>query len=135
MLLEKILGKDVRVAMENPTYKRSYRIFKSFGYGIETVEMDESGMKIAPLSKTKVNAAYVMPSHQFPTGIVMPIGRRMELLKWANGAKGRYLIEDDYDSEFRYRGKPIPALQASDKYGKVIYMGTFSKAIAPRSSE
>ena len=131
MLLEKILGRNVRVAMENPTYKRSFRIFKSFGYGIETVDMDENGMQIAPLREAKVNAAYVMPSHQFPTGIVMPIGRRMELLKWANEAKGRYLIEDDYDSEFRYRGKPIPALQASDQNGKVIYMGTFSKAIAP----
>ena len=131
MLLEKILGKNVRMAMENPTYKRSYRIFKSFGYPIETVDMDESGMRTEPLSKVKVSAAYVMPSHQFPTGIVMPIGRRMELLKWANSAKGRYIIEDDYDSEFRYRGKPIPALQASDKHGRVIYMGTFSKAIAP----
>lgn len=131
MLLEKILGKDMHIAMENPTYKRSYRIFKSFGYGIETVDMDESGMQIGPLKEAKVNAAYVMPSHQFPTGIVMPIGRRMELLKWANEGKGRYLIEDDYDSEFRYLGKPIPALQASDKRGKVIYMGTFSKAIAP----
>ena len=131
MLLEKILGKDMHIAMENPTYKRSYRIFKSFGYGIDTVDMDESGMQIAPLKNAKVNAAYVMPSHQFPTGIVMPIGRRMELLKWANEEKGRYLIEDDYDSEFRYLGKPIPALQASDKHGKVIYMGTFSKAIAP----
>ena len=61
----------------------------------------------------------------------MPIGRRMELLKWADKEPGRYLIEDDYDSEFRYHGKPIPALQASDKHGRVIYMGTFSKAIAP----
>lgn len=131
MLLEKICGRDMNIAMENPTYKRSYRIFKSFGYGIETVDMDESGMQIGPLATSKVNAAYVMPSHQFPTGVVMPIGRRMELLKWANEAEGRYLIEDDYDSEFRYQGKPIPALQASDQYGKVIYMGTFSKAIAP----
>ena len=61
----------------------------------------------------------------------MPIGRRLELLKWASEEENRYLIEDDYDSEFRYRGKPIPSLQASDKYGKVVYIGTFSKAIAP----
>jgi len=61
----------------------------------------------------------------------MPIGRRSELLKWANEKEDRYLIEDDYDSEFRYKGKPIPSLQASDKNGKVIYMGTFSKSIAP----
>lgn len=61
----------------------------------------------------------------------MPIGRRMELLKWASEEQGRYLIEDDYDSEFRYKGKPIPSLQASDTDGRVVYIGTFSKAIAP----
>ena len=72
-----------------------------------------------------------MPSHQYPTGVVMPIGRRMELLKWAGDGQDRYLIEDDYDSEFRYKGKPIPSLQASDRLGRVIYMGTFSKSIAP----
>ena len=72
-----------------------------------------------------------MPSHQYPTGAVMTIGRRAELLRWAEKEPDRYLIEDDYDSEFRYRGKPIPSLQSSDKRGKVIYIGTFSKAIAP----
>ncbi len=131
LLLEKILGRHVRIAMENPTYKRSYRIFQSFAYRIVTVDMDESGMRADKLWQANASAAYVMPSHQFPTGTVMPIGRRMELLKWADGEPGRYLIEDDYDSEFRYHGKPIPALQASDKHGRVIYMGTFSKAIAP----
>ena len=131
MLLEKILGRHVKIAMENPTYKRAYKIFQSFAYQIETVDMDEGGMKVSELWKKDVSVAYVMPSHQFPTGAVMPIGRRRELLKWADMSEGHYLIEDDYDSEFRYRGKPIPALQGSDRYGKVIYMGTFSKAIAP----
>ena len=88
-------------------------------------------MTVAGLRQSDVTAAYVMPSHQYPTGVLMPIGRRLELLKWANEAPGRYLIEDDYDSEFRYRGKPIPALQASDTQGRVIYIGTFSKSIAP----
>ena len=131
LLLEKILGRDVRIAMENPTYKRSYRIFRSFAYPIVTVDMDECGMRADRLEQADVRAAYVMPSHQFPMGTVMPIGRRMELLKWADGESDRYLIEDDYDSEFRFRGKPIPALQASDRHGRVIYMGSFSKAIAP----
>lgn len=131
MLLEKILGKSVKIAMENPTYKRAYQIFQSFAYSIVTVDMDESGMKVGRLSEEDVTAAYVMPSHQFPTGTVMPIGRRRELLKWADKGEERFLIEDDYDSEFRYRGKPIPSLQASDEHGKVIYLGTFSKAIAP----
>ena len=71
------------------------------------------------------------PSHQYPTGIVMPVGRRQELLKWADQAENRYIIEDDYDSEFRYKGKPIPALQGMDAHGKVIYLGTFSRSVAP----
>ncbi len=131
MLLEKILGKELPVAIENPTYKRAYQIFQSFGYPIITVDMDENGLLVSELEKTEAVLAYVMPSHQYPTGTVMPIGRRSELLKWANSKEERYLIEDDYDSEFRYKGKPIPSLQSSDKNGKVIYMGTFSKAIAP----
>lgn len=131
LLLEKILGRDVRVAMENPTYMRSWRIFESFGYAIAAVDMDESGIQMGKLKREDVNAVYVMPSHHFPAGTVMPIGRRMELLKWADEEEDRYLIEDDYDSEFRYQGKPIPALQASDRHGRVIYIGTFSKAVAP----
>lgn len=131
LLLEKILGRHVPIAMENPSYKRAYRIFKSFAYPVSLVPMDESGMQIEALKASKAQVAYIMPAHQYPTGIVMPIGRRMELLKWAAEEENRYLIEDDYDSEFRYRGKPIPSLQASDKYGKVVYIGTFSKSIAP----
>ena len=131
MLLEKILGRHVGIAMENPTYKRTWRIFQSFAYRVTTVPMDENGMIVSELEKTDARVAYVMPSHQFPTGTVMPIGRRTELLKWADGEEDRYLIEDDYDSEFRYKGKPIPSLQSSDEHGKVIYVGTFSKAIAP----
>ncbi len=131
LLLEKILGRHTCIAMENPTYKRAYQIFESFAYSVELVGMDENGMKASDLYETNAKAAYVMPSHQYPTGITMPIGRRMELLKWAKAGEERYLIEDDYDSEFRYRGKPIPALQGVDKHDKVIYIGTFSKAIAP----
>lgn len=131
MLLEKILGRNVSIAMEDPTYKRAYRIFQSFSYEIESIPVDENGMNVEKLKNTNARVAYVMPSHQYPTGVVMPIGRRMELLKWAKEREDRYLIEDDYDSEFRYKGKPIPSLQASDREGKVIYMGTFSKSIAP----
>lgn len=131
MLLEKILGRHVPIAMEDPTYKRAYRVFQSFAYEIEAIPVDLCGMNVERLRKTKARIAYVMPSHQYPTGVVMPIGRRMELLKWAKEGEDRYLIEDDYDSEFRYKGKPIPSLQASDTEGRVIYMGTFSKSIAP----
>lgn len=131
VLLGKILGGQQRVAMENPTYKRAYRIFSSAGYEMCTLPMDKNGMSMECLRESPANIAYIMPSHQFPTGVVMPMGRRMELLKWAEEAENRYLIEDDYDSEFRYKGKPIQALQAWDKKEKVIYMGTFSKSIAP----
>ncbi len=131
MLLEKILGRHVPVAMENPTYIRSYKLFQSFAYPVTGVEMDENGICVEALRRTEAELAYVMPSHQFPMGTVMPIGRRLELLKWAEESGERYLIEDDYDSEFRFHGKPIPALQSIDEQGKVIYLGTFSKAIAP----
>lgn len=131
LLLEKILGRHVPIAMEEPTYERAYRIFQSFAYEITAIPVDGNGMSVEKLRESGARLAYVMPSHQYPTGIVMPIGRRLELLKWAVEKPDRYLIEDDYDSEFRYRGKPIPSLQASDGIGKVIYMGTFSKSIAP----
>jgi GntR family transcriptional regulator/MocR family aminotransferase len=93
--------------------------------------MDDSGMSVERLNESGADVAYIMPSHQYPTGIVMPVKRRQELLAWAAREKGRYLIEDDYDSEFRYKGKPIPAMQGMDQAGKVIYIGTFSKSIAP----
>ena len=131
MLLSQILEGRHVIAMENPTYKQAYRVFQSLGYEVCPVEMDANGMEPELLAACGANVAYVMPSHQFPTGIVMPVGRRQELLKWAQEAPDRYIIEDDYDSEFRYRGKPIPALQGMDRNGRVIYLGTFSKCIAP----
>ena len=131
LLLEKILGRHVHVAMENPTYVRAYQIFRSCAYPVSFVPVDENGMRVDFLRQTDARVAYVMPSHQYPTGVSMPIGRRMELLRWASEEQDRYLIEDDYDSEFRYKGKPLPSLQASDVDGRVVYIGTFSKAIAP----
>lgn len=131
LLLEKILGRHIRVAMENPTYARAYKIFRSCAYPVQFIPMDESGLRVDCLRQTDAQVAYVMPSHQYPTGVSMPIGRRMELLRWAAEGEERYLIEDDYDSEFRYKGKPLPSLQASDQNGRVVYIGTFSKAIAP----
>lgn len=131
MLLSRILGPDHTIAMENPTYKQAYRVFESLGYPVVPVEMDGSGLETSLLEGSGADIAYVMPSHQYPTGIVMPVKRRQELLSWAYKKEGRYLIEDDYDSEFRYKGKPIPALQGMDGRERVIYSGTFSKSIAP----
>ncbi|MDY2813186.1 MAG: PLP-dependent aminotransferase family protein [Dorea sp.] len=131
MLLSMILGLEHRIAFEDPTYKQAYRLVKGLSYPTVTVSVDRFGMKVSELEESEADIAYVTPSHQYPTGIVMPIRRRMELLKWAYQKEGRYIIEDDYDSEFRYKGKPIPALQGYDVQGKVIYLGTFSKSIAP----
>lgn len=131
MLLSQILGNGRKIAMENPTYKQAYRVLKGEGYSVIPVDMDRYGMDVQRLARSSADVAYVMPSHQYPTGIVMPVKRRQELLAWAYSGADRYLIEDDYDSEFRYKGKPIPALQGMDRGGRVIYMGTFSKSIAP----
>lgn len=131
MLLEKLLGRHRKIALEKPTYNKAYQSFQSFAYEISRIPMDKSGMDVRALRTSDAEIAYVMPSHQYPTGIVMPIGRRQELLKWAGEQEDRYIIEDDHDSEFRYKGKPIPCLQSIDRHEKVIYMGTFSKAIAP----
>lgn len=131
MLLGMILGRDHRFAFEDPVYKQAYSVAKGLAYETAAVPMDRYGMRVDALEASGADIAYVTPSHQYPTGIVMPIGRRMELLRWAQGAEGRYIIEDDYDSEFRYKGKPIPALQGYDAGEKVIYLGTFSKSIAP----
>lgn len=130
LMLIQMLGTSHCVAMESPTYLRAYRTFKNAGLSVREVALDDAGMRVDLLRKTDASIAYVMPSHQFPLGIVMPMKRRLELLNWAVEEPERYIIEDDYDSEFRYKGKPIPALQGIDRSGKVIYLGTFSKSIA-----
>lgn len=131
MLLSQLLGKEKKVLMDNPTYLQAYRTFLNAGYEVKNVLITETGMPIEEIRKENPDLIYAMPSHQFPLGIVMPLKQRIELLKWASEAEGRYIIEDDHDSEYRYRGKPIPSLQSIDKDGKVIYLGTFSKSIAP----
>lgn len=131
MLLTTIIGNGHKIALENPTYRQAYRLFENLSYEVCTVDMDSRGMQVEKLRESGADIAFVMPSHQYPLGTVMPIRRRMELLNWADEEEGRYILEDDYDSEFRYKGKPIPALQGYDRKGKVIYTGTFSKSIAP----
>ena len=130
MLLMGMLGRSHTVAMESPTYKQAYRVLAGQGVKVCPVGMDSRGMRVDALEASGADIAYVMPSHQFPTGIVMPVRRRQELLQWACRREGRFLIEDDYDSEFRYKGKPVPALQGMGREDKVIYLGTFSQSIA-----
>lgn len=130
-LITQVLGGNNIYAVENPGYSKTYKILKSNNADVNFIGLDEEGIMAEELERSDSNIVYVTPSHHFPLGIVMPVSRRMQLLKWAGKADGRYIIEDDYDSEFRFSGRPIPALQGLDTDGKVIYLSTFSKSIAP----
>ncbi|MEH7413839.1 PLP-dependent aminotransferase family protein [Neobacillus drentensis] len=129
-LLTMIIGRDAIFSMEEPGYHRTREAFKDQGVSLVPIPLDHDGISMKHLYKSHAQITYVTPSHQFPIGMVMPITRRMELLKWAE-KNGRYIIEDDYDGEFRYKGKPIPSLQGLDPNNKVIYLGTFSKSLIP----
>lgn len=131
LLLTQILGGGQKVLMENPTYPQAYYTFCNAGYQMEMLSVGDGGIEAEKVRRRNPDIVYMMPSHQFPLGTIMPLKQRLELLKWAAEGENRYLIEDDHDSEYRYRGKPIPSLQSVDTVGKVIYLGTFSKSIAP----
>jgi GntR family transcriptional regulator/MocR family aminotransferase len=128
-LLIKLLGKDNIYCLENPGYKKLQSVYESNGASCRYVNLDESGINVEELRSSGANVVHISPNHHFPTGITMPISRRYELLAWSNEKNGRYIIEDDYDSEFRLNGKPIPPLQSIDACEKVIYMNTFSKSL------
>ncbi|MDD4095749.1 MAG: PLP-dependent aminotransferase family protein [Oscillospiraceae bacterium] len=129
--LLRLSGRIDGIATENPVYNKAVQIFSSMGESVTPLPIDGQGLRTEALRDCRANVAYVTPSHQFPLGIVMPAGRRAELLSWASASDDRYVIEDDYDSEFRYEGRPVPPLFAMSKSDKVIYLGTFSKSIAP----
>lgn len=131
LLLAQVLGEKKTVLMDDPTYLQAYRTFSNIGYLVKNIPAEQGSMPIEAVRRENADILYVMPSHQFPLGTVMPLKQRLELLKWASEKEGRYLIEDDHDSEYRYKGKPIPSLQSIDHEEKVIYLGTFSKSIAP----
>lgn len=125
------LLKGSNYAVENPGYHRKMVVFEQGEKKVQMLSLDRDGICMAELENSDANVVFVTPSHQFPYGMIMPITRRTQLLQWAKKEEDRYIIEDDYDSEFRYSGKPIPALQGLDTDGKVIYMGTLSKALLP----
>lgn len=131
LLLAQVLGEKKTVLMDDPTYLQAYRTFSNMGYLVKNIPAEQGSMPIEAVRRENADILYVMPSHQFPLGTVMPLKQRLDLLKWASEKEGRYLIEDDHDSEYRYKGKPIPSLQSIDHEEKVIYLGTFSKSIAP----
>ena len=131
LLLIQLLGRDRCYAVEDPGYSRIARTYESNGVATEHIPIDEYGLSVSKLRETGSEVVHISPSHHYPTGTVMPIGRRQELLRWAGEREGRYILEDDYDSEFRFVGKPIPTLFSVDKSERVIYLNTFSKTISP----
>lgn len=129
-LLIRLLGRDKRYGIEDPGFEKLPKIYALNGVEFEYIPLDESGMRADVLSEKRVDVAHISPAHHFPTGIVMPITRRREIMLYAERSGG-YIIEDDYDSEFRWSGLPVPSMFAMDGAGRVIYVNTFSQTIAP----
>ncbi|WP_249583102.1 PLP-dependent aminotransferase family protein [Pseudomonas viridiflava] len=118
------------VAVENPGYRAAAHAFAVAGARLTGVAVDEEGMRCADLAQAGCKLAYVTPSHQYPTGVVMSLARRLELLAWAEKNQG-WIVEDDYDGEYRYSGAPLAPLAALDRSGRVLYIGTFGKIVFP----
>ncbi|PAD66740.1 GntR family transcriptional regulator [Bacillus sp. 7586-K] len=129
-LLVLLIGKDNLYGIENPGFHRIKVVMHNLGAKTIPIPLDRDGIEMKQLIESEAKVVYVTPSHQFPNGMIMPISRRLELLKWAEMNNG-FIIEDDYDGEYRYKGQPIPSLQGLDTKGRVIYLGTFSKSLIP----
>ena len=130
-LIVQLLGRSHVYALENPGYPQLAAAYQANDVFCRYLPMDAHGIRADVLENSGADILHISPSHQFPTGIVMPVSRRYELLHWAAKKSSRYIIEDDYDCEFRLFGKPIPPLQSIDTEEKVIYINTFSKTLAP----
>lgn len=118
------------ISIENPGYKVTPKVFKLFGYKINPIAVTKQGIDLKELEQSKSKLVYVTPSHQYPTGVTIPISKRIKLINWAI-KNNSYIIEDDYDSELSYNNRPIPSLQGINNNERVIYSGTFSKALSP----
>ncbi|MDN3439972.1 PLP-dependent aminotransferase family protein [Planococcus sp. APC 3900] len=130
-LLIRLLDKTLVFGYENPGYALTHSIFNHHDRQSVPIELDSDGLNVSELEASNVDVAYVTPSHQFPSGSVLSATKRAQLLNWAAAKPERYIIEDDYDSEFRYTSRPIPALQSMDRSDRVIYLSTFSKSLMP----
>lgn len=129
-----LLGRNLRYGVENPGYQKPAQIMTAMGVNWSPVTMDGSGILLQELEEKQLDAVLVSPAHHFPTGIIMPIKRRQELLAWARQGS-RFILEDDYDSEFRFTGRPLETLfslsSTNDNHGQVIYLNTFTKTLTP----
>lgn len=130
LLLAQLLGREAVFALEDPGYPKIRQVYNKWGAACRPIPLDSQGMPPETLYASGATVAHLSPAHHFPTGIVTPIARRQALLRWADEVDG-VIIEDDYDSEFRFTGRPIPTLQSIDRRERVIYMNTFSQTISP----
>ena len=130
-LLIQFLGREKIFALEEPGHRKIARVYQANGVQMRLIRMDGDGVLPALVGQSGADVLHISPSHHYPTGTVMPITRRQALMRWLTEGPERYLIEDDYDSEFRFTGLPIPTMQSMDQSGRVIYMNTFSRTIAP----
>ena len=151
-LLVQLLGRNLAYGVEDPGYPRLTRIYESNDVAVRPIALDGEGPVLEALERARIDVLHCTPSHQFPTGITVPVSRRRSLLEWAqsgvaapedgaaareirgrsvkaSSARSRYLIEDDFDCEFRMAGRPVPPLAALDGAGRVIYANTFSKTL------
>ena len=118
------------LAIEEPGYHVVRKVFENHSYNIDRINVNNNGINLDDLNKSKSKLVYITPSHQYPTGVTIPISNRIKLLDWAK-SNNAFIIEDDYDSELTYQNRPIPSLQGLDDEEQVIYIGTFSKALSP----
>ena len=130
ILLAQLLGRQSVVAVEDPGYPKIRQVYRKYGVSCCPIPLDRQGMDPASLAASGATAVHLSPNHHYPTGTITTIGRRQTLLRWAEDQDAT-IIEDDYDSEFRFAGRPIPALQSIDTGGRVVYMNTYSQTISP----
>ncbi|MCQ2420921.1 MAG: PLP-dependent aminotransferase family protein [Clostridia bacterium] len=130
-LLIQFLGKDRRYCLEDPGHRKLARVYEANGVRFSSIGLDADGILPDRLQESGAEILHISPSHHFPTGIVTGIARRQQLMAWLRQDESRIIIEDDYDAEFRFSGLPIPTMQSMDDSGRVIYMNTFSRTIAP----
>ncbi len=130
-LLIQLLGRNRVYGVEDPGYRKLSKIYAANDVKCSYINLDGQGMSCSELEKSGASVAHISPAHHFPTGIIMPISRRREIMNWAGSSKKRFIIEDDYDSEFRWSGRPVPTIFGMDTSGKAVYMNTFSQTIAP----
>lgn len=130
MLINLLFGNNYIFGVEEPGYSKIAKIYENYNIKCEHIPMLDDGVDIDYLKSIKTDIIHISPSHHFPTGAITSIGKRYALLEWASQSPDRYIIEDDYDSEFRLSGKPVPSMFSIDVMDKVIYMNTFSKSLS-----